>query len=214
MLHIGWKEHLMNYMKNKYEILKDIPEKNLENKDTTSIKWKKDLIDFFQEKQSFSVLEIGTCYGVTAKVLGDIFDHVDSIEFNKKRLDRAINLCKDNSNINFYLGDAYNDYIYSTLPNKTYDAVVIDCMHLYENVILDINRALTFMDKEKGIYLIFDDYGHPDSPGVNQAVNEAIDAGLKIESYIGEPPGFTVHRTNNTSFTLIHQEGIILSYGK
>ena len=34
-------------MKTDYNILKDIPEKNLGSKDTTSLLWKRDVIDFF-----------------------------------------------------------------------------------------------------------------------------------------------------------------------
>ena len=78
----------------------------------------------------------------------------------------------------------------------------------------DINRALTLFNEERGMYLVFDDYGHPESIGVKQAVDQAISEGLKLEKKIGEDPGFTVHRDDEGSkFTLIYKEGIILSYG-
>ena len=51
-----------------YDVLKDIPEKNLEFKDTTSLKWKKDVIDFFNDKNLDSCLEIGTCKGMTTRI--------------------------------------------------------------------------------------------------------------------------------------------------
>ena len=86
-------------------------------------------------------------------------------------------------------------------------------MHLYPHVIADINRALTFFNEDKGIYLVFDDYGHPESTGVKKAVDEAIKMGLKVEKEIGENPGFTVTRTDGTNFSLAHKEGMILSYG-
>lgn len=200
-------------MKNKYDILIDIPEKNLENKDTTSLKWKRDLIDFFHDKNLNTCLEIGTCNGVTTKVLSTIFYEVDTLEFNLTRMKRAEKYCDTRSNIKFYCDDAYNKNTYSYL-RPYYDAVVIDCIHIYENVIFDINQALTRFNEDRGIYLIFDDYGHPDSPGVNQAVNEAISAGLKLECYIGEHSGFIVNRTDGTGFTMIDHEGVILSYGK
>ena len=196
----------------KYSILKDIPEKNLGNKDTTSLKWKKDVIDFFHNKHLKNCLEIGTCAGVTTKILSYLFEEVYTIEFNNKRLDKAKQFCNSRTNIKYFWADAYADKTYESFPNY-FDAIVIDCMHLYPHVIADINRALTFFNEDKGIYLIFDDYGHPESTGVNKAVNEAIDAGLKIEKPIGEDPGFTVHRDENSKFTIIHKEGIILSYG-
>ena len=197
----------------RYEILNNIPEKNLENKDTTSLKWKKDVIDFFYDKNLNSCLEIGTCFGVTTKVLSTLFSKVDTIEFNPKRMETAMVNCSGISNINFLCKNAYDVNTYTELDTY-YDVVVIDCMHLYDNVISDINQALTRTNPTNGIYLVFDDYGHPDSPGVHSAVNEAISAGLNVESHIGEPPGFTVSRVNGTEFTTIHQEGIILSYGK
>jgi len=199
-------------MEAKYKILEGISEKNLEHKDTTSLKWKRELIDFFYDKNLKSCLEIGTCYGVTTKVLSSLFDTVDTIEFNEKRLTRAKEYCGGIDNIEFILNDAYDVKTYDTLK-QYYDVVVIDCMHLYKNVIFDINQALTRMNHDIGIYLVFDDYGHPDSPGVHRAVNEAISAGLVVESKIGEPAGFTVNRVDGTKFTTIHHEGIILSYG-
>jgi len=209
---IGWNEHTKYYMKTKYKILEGISEKNLEHKDTTSLKWKRDVIDFFYDKNLKSCLEVGTCYGVTTKVLSSLFDNVDTIEFNEKRFTRAKEYCNGINNIGFILGNAYDVKTYDSL-NKYYDVVVIDCMHLYENVIFDINQALTRMNPDVGIYLVFDDYGHPEHPGVHRAINEAIDAGLVLESKIGEPAGFIVNRTNGTKFTTTDQEGLILSYG-
>lgn len=209
---IGWNELIKNYMKNKYNILDGVVEKNLQHKNTTSLKWKKDVIDFFHSKKLKSCLEVGTCHGVTVKVLSSLFVNVDTIEFNPNRMAAAKEYCEGIDNINFLLENAYDVKTYNKLKTY-YDVVVIDCMHLYENVIFDINQALTKMNPDTGIYLVFDDYGHPDSPGVHKAVNEAIDAGLVVVSEIGEPAGFIVNRTDGTSFTTIHKEGIILSYG-
>lgn len=201
-------------MESKYSILRGIPEKHKKNKDTTSIKWKKDIIDFFINKNLNSCLEIGTCTGMTTKILSSLFKEVHTIEFNKGRYDKAKKICKDQNNITFHLGNAYSDSTFKTNFPKYFDVVVIDCMHLYPHVIADINRALSFFNEDKGMYLVFDDYGHPESIGVKQAVDQSIKEGLKIEKQIGEDPGFTVHRDDEGSkFTLIHKEGIILSYG-
>ena len=199
-------------MKIDYNILKDIPEKNLGSKDTTSLLWKRDVIDFFHDKGLKKCLEIGTCAGITTKILSHLFDEVYTIEFNNGRLDKAKQFCKDQNNIKYFWSNAYSDETYKDFP-KYFDVVVIDCMHLYPHVIADINRALTFFNEDKGIYLVFDDYGHPESTGVKEAVDEAINMGLKVEKRVGEDPGFTVTRTDDTKFSLIHKEGIILSYG-
>jgi hypothetical protein len=60
------------------------------------------------------------------------------------------------------------------------------------------------------MYFIFDDYGHPEALGVHDAINKSIEEGLKLECYIGQPKGYQY----NESSILIHQEGVILSYGK
>tara|TARA_B100000035_G_C20815021_1_gene471646 strand:+ start:81 stop:683 length:603 start_codon:yes stop_codon:yes gene_type:complete len=194
------------------DILKDIPEKNLESKDTTSLLWKQDVIDFFYNKNLTNCLEIGTCTGMTTKILGHLFNEVYTIEFNKGRLDKAKQFCESHNNIKYFWCNAYEDETYNNFP-QSFDVVVIDCMHLYPHVIADINRALTFFNEDKGIYLVFDDYGHPESTGVKKAVDEAIKMGLKVEKEIGENPGFTVTRTDGTNFSLAHKEGMILSYG-
>ena len=147
------------------EILKSIPEKHGFHKNTTSLKWKKDFLNFFIDKNLDKCLEIGTCDGVTTKILSKIFKETWSIEFNLKRLNRAKEFCKNENNINFIHGDAYSD-----------------------------------------------NYGHPQHPGVKKAIDDSISQGLKLEKFIGEEPGFTVTRSDNTSFTLSSKEGIILSY--
>lgn len=191
-------------------ILKGIPEKQGTYKNTTTLKWKRDLIDFFIDKKLNKCLEIGTCDGITTKVLSEIFQEVWSIEFNLKRFNRAKEFCKDQTNINFIHGNAYSDMTYNNFPSS-FDIAVIDCIHEYNNVMFDINRALSFFNGEK-IYLVFDDHGHPQHPGVKKAIEDAISQGLKLEKFIGEEPGFTVTRKDNSSFSLTSKEGVILSY--
>tara|TARA_R100001463_G_scaffold92749_5_gene147545 strand:+ start:365 stop:955 length:591 start_codon:yes stop_codon:yes gene_type:complete len=194
------------------DILKNIPEKNLENKDTTSLKWKSDVIDFFKDKNLNSCLELGTNRGVSTKILSSLFKSVYTIENNEELSSQAKSFCSECDNIEFLCADVYDMRTYINLP-KTYDVVVIDCVHVYDWVLNDIERALTFFNQETGMYLVFDDYGHPESTGVKRAVDYAIDSGLVVEGYIGEKPGFEVERLDGSKFKLIHDEGIILSHG-
>lgn len=191
------------------EILKDVPDKGNENKDTTSLVWKRDVLEFFADKKFSKCLEIGTWIGHTTKILSNVFDEVWSIEFNPKRWERAKETCYGVNNVNLILGDAYSDKTYQGFPNM-FDVVVIDCDHSYDGVIKDINRAMSFIGNK--MYLVFDDYGHSESVGVNQAVKYALNSGLKLEKYIGKPPGTVITRENNTSFTLVDWEGVIASY--
>ena len=195
-----------------YDVLKDMPEKNLDFKDTTSLKWKKDVIDFFNDKNLDSCLEIGTCKGMTTRILSELFNKVYTVEYQQRLVDDAKEFNKECTNIEFICGDAYNNQTYMNLP-KTFNVVVIDCIHEYDWVVADIQRALTMFNEDTGLYLVFDDHGHPESTGVKSAIDFAIEQGLKVEKYIGEKPGFEVQRVNGSKFTLIYDEGIILSYG-
>tara|TARA_Y100000310_G_C20398623_1_gene676317 strand:+ start:186 stop:779 length:594 start_codon:yes stop_codon:yes gene_type:complete len=195
-----------------YDILKNMPEKNLDYKDTTSLKWKSDVIDFFIDKDVSRCLEVGTCWGGTTRILSELFGEVYTIEYDESLINKAKEFCEDCNNIKFICANAYVDDTYKNLPS--FNVVVIDCIHEFEAVMMDIQRSLTsFFDENTGLYLVFDDYGHPESTGVKAAVDFSIREGLKIEKYIGEDPGFEVERLNGTKFKLAHQEGIILSYG-
>lgn len=193
------------------KILEGIPDKADNFKDTTSLKWKRDVLEFFIDKNLYNCLEIGTWIGHTTKILSNVFKEVWSIEFQKHRYFKAQETCKGIENITLILGDAYDDETYKNFP-KSFDVVVIDCDHSYEGVIKDINRAASFIGESNKIYFVFDDFGHSEQTGVNEAVNHALRSGLKLESYIGRPAGSIIYRDNGTFFTLMDWEGIIASY--
>lgn len=195
------------------QILENIPDKQFRWKSTTSKLFKKDLYNFLVDKQIDNSLEIGTNQGLTSLILSYVSNKVYTIELLEHNVNEAKKHCIDRNNIEFILGDAYSDLTYNKLP-KYFDAVIIDCIHDYHHVILDINRALSHMDPDKGIYLIFDDYSHPGCIEVNNAINYSLSQGLKFESHIGHNKGHLINRNDGTNFELIGPEGIILSYGK
>jgi len=191
------------------DILNNLPDKT-EYKNTTSRKFKSDLISFFKDKNLLVCLEIGTNHGHTTHVLSHLFEHVYTIDLHQSNIDIARKVNSDRSNINYITGDAYIASNYKNVP--IIDVAFIDCMHTFEGVFTDIQTALSKCG-ENGIYLIFDDYAHPTSTGVYEAIEHAIDEGLKREIYIGQEQGFTFSQEVNPT-TLIREEGIILSYGK
>ena len=188
----------------------DIPDKT-EDKNTTSLKFKKDLFNFFKNKKLKNILEIGSNHGWTTRILSDLGESIYSIDNTQSNIEYCKKNNPDKNNINWICGDAYANETYLNLP-KYFDLVFIDCIHEFQWVIADINRALSFRDPAGKIYLAFDDYAHPISTGVFQAVNEAVKHGLKIEQYIGEGEGFEFGK----DFTrrLLRDEGLILSYEK
>lgn len=191
------------------DILNKLPDKT-EYKNTTSHKFKKDLIEFFKDKEIDNALEIGANHGHTTNILSYIATRVYAIDYLLENINFIKTVNHDRNNIIPIHGDAYNDITYKNIKCK-FDLVFIDCIHTYDNVISDINRALQYFDVNRGIYLVFDDYGHPHpvTQGVRTAIDESIASGLTFERYLGETNGYAF----NDSTTLIGNEGIVLSYG-
>ena len=140
--------------------MENIPDKSYYF-NTTSLKFKKDLVDFFKDKKLNNVLEIGTNEGHTTNILSKISKKVYTIELEDRFIQKARHNNLGSDNIVFIKGDAYDEKIYNenNLPNF-FDLVFIDCVHEYTNILYDTNRALNYLDPKKGIYLAYDDYGN------------------------------------------------------
>lgn len=190
-------------------ILEGVPEKDSKWKDTTSRKWKEDVLNYFSDINLETVLEIGTNQGWTSYVLSFLAKNVYTVEYNLENIEAAKRHCASRSNITFIQGDAYNKHTYSKVPSSV-DVVVIDCIHTYSAVIEDIKRALSWKKEGKPLYLVFDDYSHPNSTGVRLAVEEFLENSVEDVTYIGEGEGFKVNRSNGTYFTLTGPEGLII----
>ena len=190
-------------------ILEAIPDKQGKWKGTTSLKWKADLLDYFKEIELKAALEIGTNHGWTAYTLSYLAQKVFTVENSKNNYLAAKEICKERTNIEFILGDAYNDATYASCP-LTFDLVVIDCIHSDDAVTRDIKRALSYRHGENPLYIAFDDYSHPQSPGVQHAVDRFIQSNSPEVITIGQGEGYTVTRSDNSSFTLTGPEGLIL----
>lgn len=190
-------------------LLDNLPDKT-EYKNTTSKKFKLDLIEFFQDKKLSTCLEIGTNHGHTTYILSHLFETVYTIDLHKANTDIAKQVNKDRDNIVYITGDAYNRINYSHVPEV--DAAFIDCVHTYNAVLYDMETSVRKSSPD-GMYLIFDDYSHPQSMGVHRAIEESIQKGLSREKLIGEEAGYTFKRDTNPT-TLVGSEGIILRYVK
>lgn len=194
-------------MDNFQDIIDTLPEK-FEYKNTTTKKFKSDLVGFFKDKKLSTCLEIGTNHGHTTLILSYLFDHVYTIELENSNINKAKQINKDRTNITFIQGDAYNRDSFNQVP--PIDIAFIDCMHTHPHVLFDIQTCLN-LSNSNGLYIVFDDYAHPISTGVYTAIEQAIQEGLTREEYIGEDAGY-IFRVDSPP--LVRKEGIILSYGK
>jgi len=169
------------------DILKNIPDKR-EDKNTTSLKFKKDLISYLGDDYKDKVcLEIGTSRGYSTKILSHLFKKVITCENNIDTINFAKNVNKDRNNIEFLHKDVYN----TAWDFEGVDVVFIDCNHEISYVLSDIRNAINLCEKNDDILIIFDDYGL-DNPW--EGVKEAIatyddDDRFEIVREIGEPKG-------------------------
>jgi len=165
---------------NQNEILKGIPDKR-QDTDTTSLKFKRDLIEFFEKDyQDKTCLEIGTNKGYTTRILSFLFKNVITCENDWDLLKFAEDVNKDRDNIEFLQKDVYqSDWNFEDI-----DVVFIDCVHDYPNVIHDIQKSLQLVKPNEELILVFDDYGLPKPPRPDGYVKEAVD------QYVAEHPTF------------------------
>jgi predicted O-methyltransferase YrrM len=70
------------------EILQFIPDKR-EDKNTTSLKFKTDLINYFDKLSLKNCLEVGTYIGYSTRILSFLFDEVTTIDSNENYLVNA-----------------------------------------------------------------------------------------------------------------------------
>ena len=97
--------------------LDNIPDKT-EYKDTTSLKFKQDIIDFFKDKKLNSCIELGTNHGWTTRVLSDLFEVVYTIDHKQSNTELAKKNNSDKTNIIYITGDVYNKNTYITVPDR------------------------------------------------------------------------------------------------
>lgn len=173
---------------NKELIFKNIPDKR-EYKNTTSLKFKEDLLSFFEESgKEHTCLEVGTNHGHTTRILSFLFKNIITLDWHEEpNLRMAKELCHDRDNITYIEKDVYATS-WDDLNLPKYEVSFIDCGHEYNHVIADIQNCIKYGALEQ--LLIFDDYGHP-TTGVKQAINDicAANENFNIVKYIGEPVG-------------------------
>ena len=99
------------------ELINSLPDKK-EYKNTTSHKFKRDLMSFFEDKQINNALEIGANHGHTTKVLSHIANKVYAIDWLTENIEYIKEVNKDRSNVVVIQGDAYENLTYKDINCK------------------------------------------------------------------------------------------------
>ena len=186
--------HFLNKVKSK-----------IDDKDTTSRKFKEDLITHFQSFGDKTLLELGCNRGHTTRVYASLFKKVIGVERSENNLKQAKENCSDVDNVEFIHQDVYDSNF--SLPKA--DVVHIDAGHNHQEVLYDIDRCIKQLGNP---ILIFDDVCKKLFPNgeigntIRTAIDQNIEDGrLGIVKYIGEDKGYT---TGNGK-TLLGREGMI-----
>ena len=200
------KDQRTEVMKYAWELVKDnYDDTNILNRlvhkdewcKTTSRKFKEDILRIFGNRKDLICLEIGSCRGDTTRVFAECFKTVYSFEQSDENLKYMKEKCSDVDNIIYSQSDVYDNF-----EIQDVDVVFVDAGHSTELVKYDIKR---FLEKNKNMILIFDDYGQRDE-SIKKAI---VDSNLPISRYIGEYNGFTCTNMADKEVTFVAREGII-----
>ena len=152
-------------------IIDNIPDKT-QDKNTTSLEFKKDLIEYLGDDYKDKIcLEVGTSKGYSTRILSFLFKKVITVENNSELVEFAKKFNEDIDNIDYYLGDVYQS---EWEFDEDIQVVFIDCVHEYNFIRNDIINAINYFDKP---LLFFDDYGlFPNS--VMKCIDEFTEQGV------------------------------------
>jgi len=192
------------------DIFENIPSKR-EYKETTTIKFKNDLLDFFDtdEFKDKKILECGTNHGHTTRVLSFLFDKVTTMDWREEpNLRMARELNHDRDNITYIQKNLYGG---EWGLSEKFDVFFIDCVHDFRHVYSDIINCCNLSNKES--YFIFDDYGiggYYQEGGVKAAVDKFSEEhkGFNIIKEIGISEG----EVRSVGKPLLASEGVIAKY--
>eukprot|EP00746_Dinoflagellata_sp_MGD_P167152 gnl/MRDRNA2_/MRDRNA2_97549_c0_seq1.p1 gnl/MRDRNA2_/MRDRNA2_97549_c0~~gnl/MRDRNA2_/MRDRNA2_97549_c0_seq1.p1 ORF type:complete len:281 (+),score=54.86 gnl/MRDRNA2_/MRDRNA2_97549_c0_seq1:90-845(+) len=155
---------------------------------TISKQFREDLKGVFgHDAANMTVLEVGSYFGYTTRLLSSLFQKVIALDAIPEFLlvNREFNM--DRNNI-VYLKFHTLDDDWALFSANLIHVVVLDASHDYGSVRLDIDNVLKI--PTVGL-IVFDDYGAEE--GVRQAVVEYVDRGLlRPVVYLGEQPGWTL----------------------
>ena len=170
-----------------------------ENKNTTSRKFKEDILRVFGDGyKDKTILELGCHQGNTTRVYSECFGKVIAVERSEQNIEIAKENCSDVNNVEFINMDVYDE----NFKIRNADVVHVDAGHTFQEVVYDIERLSKQLDN---LIFIFDDYGH-EGRTVRDAINEKLlDGTIKLVTHIGEDKGYVA--ANNKTF--IGREGVI-----
>jgi hypothetical protein len=171
-------------------------------KNSTTRKFKQNILDYFTDKDIKLAVEFGCCHGDTTKVLGKIADKVFASDISNSNVEISKIKCGDDQNINIDVKDVNTEWIYDT-P----DVIYMDALHDYNGMLRCVTRI---QEQYPESIVIMDDYGH-EMNTIKPIIDNLIAADkITVLEWIGEGPGFLT--ANGKTF--IGKEGLIFKFNK
>lgn len=154
----------------------------LQDQWTITKRFRADLIaEFGGMADNYTVLEIGSYFGYTTRLLSQLFGRVISVDVMPQFIEANREYNRDKPNILYLKFHTQDDW--GLFAQNTIDVVFLDASHDYEAVAQDIQNCIRLPSVS---YVIFDDYGA--EHGVRAAVHEAVTRGqLRPVRAMGEP---------------------------
>tara|TARA_R110001606_G_scaffold399069_1_gene580306 strand:- start:1029 stop:2369 length:1341 start_codon:yes stop_codon:yes gene_type:complete len=182
-----------------YNVLDKVDHKNT-TKYSTTRKFKEDLINYFNNHKSQTLVEFGCCHGDTTRILSDLFKTIYASDINKDNIKHALDKCKDVNNVNIEAKDVNSEWKYDQV-----DVLYLDALHDYTGVKHCLERV-------KNLYpnslIVMDDYGHimnTVKPNIDNLINNNE---IEVLKWIGEDKGYTP----SNGKTFIDKEGLVFRF--
>lgn len=187
------------YYTKEYLVLEQVNHKH-QYKNSTSRKFKEDLITVFKGKGIKTCVEFGCCQGDTTKVLSTVFDTVYASDLYEDNVSISKEKCIDRLNIDFEVKDVNSEWQYENV-----DVIYLDALHDLAGIKSGLDRCQT---QYPNAIIIMDDYGH-EMNTVKPIIHELISENkIEVLHWIGENKGYKA--ANSKLF--VDREGLIFKF--
>ncbi len=170
------------------------------SKFSTTRKFKEDLIKYFNDNKSQTLVEFGCCHGDTTRILAEVFETVYASDISTSNVDLAREKCKDTNNVNLNIKDVNSSWEYEKV-----DVLYIDALHDYSGVKKCLEKA---KKNYPNSLIIMDDYGHimnTVKPNIDELINNNE---IEVLKWIGEEKGYIP----SNGKTFVDKEGLIFRF--
>ena len=194
-----WDMVKHNYIQKSNDILDTVNHKDT-SKNSTSRKFKQNIIDYFGDKDINLAVEFGCCHGDTTKILGSVSKKVLASDIADSNIELSKLKCKGCNNISFEVKDVNSIWEYNT-P----DVIYMDALHDYNGM---SECVLRIKQQYPSSIVIMDDYGHKMNT-IKPIIDKLISNNeIEVLQWIGEDAGYVT--ANGKSF--IDKEGLIFKF--